>query len=101
MAHNHGNEYRIRIIRQNGIEELSGWMNSTEQVAQTMRSIHDLQGKSYWLIVRNISCPSCSDKQQIVEYPIAHILSPRSIPHDSRDLRVVESRNMYAWNQHS
>jgi len=28
MAHNHGNEYQIRIVREDGTEELSGWMNS-------------------------------------------------------------------------
>ena len=40
MAHNHGNEYQIRIVREDGIEELSGWMNSTEQVAQAMLAVH-------------------------------------------------------------
>jgi hypothetical protein len=36
MEHTHGNEYQIVIIHQDGTEELSGWMNSDEQVAQTM-----------------------------------------------------------------
>ena len=36
MAHNHGNEYQIRIVHEDGTEELSGLMNSTEQVAQAM-----------------------------------------------------------------
>jgi hypothetical protein len=101
MAHNHGNEYQIKIIRENGIEELSGWMSSMEQVAQAMLSLHKLQGTSYWLLVRNILCSSYSDRGQTWEYPIMHIPSPRFIPHDSRYLQVVESRNSYAWNRHS
>ncbi len=96
MAHNRGNEYQIRIIREDGIEELSVWMNSTEQVAQAMLSVHRPQGKSYWLLVRNILCPNCSDSEQIMEYPILHIPSPRFIPHDSRYLQVVESRDRHA-----
>jgi hypothetical protein len=98
MAHNHGNEYRIKIVREDGIEELSGWMNSTEQVAQTMLAVHRPEGKTYWLQVRNILCPSCSDREQILECPIMQVPSPRYIPHDSRYLRVVESRNRYALN---
>ena len=101
MAHNHGNEYQIRIVREDGFEELSGWMNGTEQVAQVMLAVHRPQGKNYWLLVRNILCPDCSHREQIIEIPIMHIPSPRSIPHDSRYLQVVESRNQYAPNRHS
>ena len=28
MAHNHGNEYQVRIVHEDGTEELSGWMKS-------------------------------------------------------------------------
>jgi hypothetical protein len=98
MAHNHGYEYQIRIVREDGTEELSGWMNSTEQVAQTMMMAHKPQGiASCWLLARNIICPDCSDREQILEYPIMDILSPRCIPHDSRYLQVVESRNRHDW----
>ena len=96
MAHNHGNEFQIRIVREDGIEELSGWMNSTEQVAQTMLPVSRPEGKTYWLLVRNILCPNCSDRVQIMEYPIMRIPSPRYIPHDSPYRRVVESRNLAA-----
>jgi hypothetical protein len=96
MAHSHGNEYQIRIVREDGFEELSGWMNSTEQVAQAILAVHSPQGKNHWLLVRNILCPDCSDKEQIMEYPIMHVPSPRYIPHDSRYLRVVESRDRCA-----
>ena len=36
MAHNHGNEYQVKIVHEDGIEELSEWMNSQEQVIQAM-----------------------------------------------------------------
>jgi hypothetical protein len=96
MAHSHGNEYQIRVVREDGIEELIGWMNSTEQVAQAMLAVHRPQGITYWLLVRNILCPTCSDREQIMEYPIMHVPSSRYIPHDSRYLQIVESRNRCA-----
>jgi hypothetical protein len=96
MAHSHGNEYRIRIVREDGSEELSEWMNSTEQVAEAMILTYKPQGTACWLLVRNILCPNCSDKEQIFEYPIVDMPSARYIPHDSRYLQVVESRGRYA-----
>ncbi len=97
MAHNHGNEYQIRIVHRDGTEELSGLMNSTEQVAQAMLAARRPQGKTYWLLVRNILCPDCSDREQrIMEYPLTNIPSPRFMPHDSGYLQIVESRNRYA-----
>jgi hypothetical protein len=93
MAHNHGNEYQIRIVREDGIEELSGWMSSPEQVAQAMLVVDRPHGKTYWLLVRHILCPNCADKPQIMEYPLMDVPSPsRYIPHDSRYLQ----RNRYA-----
>jgi len=89
-------EYQIRIVREDGIEELSGWMKSTEQVVQAMLAVHRPQGTTYWLLVRNILCPNCSDREQIVECPIMHVPSPRYIPLDSGYLQVVESRNRCA-----
>ncbi len=79
MAHNHGNEYQIKIIRENGIEELSGWMSSMEQVAQAMLSLHKLQGTSYWLLVRNILCSNYSDSGQTCAYPVSTI-HPTRLP---------------------
>jgi hypothetical protein len=96
MAHNHGNEYQIRIVHKGGAEELSGWTNSTEQVAQAMAAIHRPQGEAYWLLVRNVLCPDCPDKEQILEYPLANIASPRYMPHDSGYLQIAGSRNRYA-----
>lgn len=96
MAHDHGSEYQVRIVREDGIEELSGWMNSAEQVAQTMLVMDKPQGKTYWLLVRNMPCPGCSDRAEIWEYPLMPAASPRYIPHDSRYLEMVESRDRRA-----
>ena len=97
MAHNHGNEYQIRIVHEDGTEELSGLMNSTEQVAQAMLAVYRPKGKTYWLLVRSILCPNCSEREQIItETPLTHVPSPRFMPHDSGYLKVVESRNRYA-----
>ena len=100
MAHNHGkegNEYQIRIVHGNGTEELSGWMNSTEQVAQAMAALDRLHGKSYWLLERNVLCPNCSDREQIiVEYPVTNIPSPRYSPSDSHYLLTVGLKDRYA-----
>lgn len=95
MAHNHGNEYQVRIVHEDGTEQLSGWMNGAEQLAQAMAALHRAQGKAYWLLERNALCPDCFDKEQtiIVECPIAGIPSPRYRPHDSHYLLAVGSRN--------
>ena len=98
MVHNHGNEYQIRIVHEDGTEELSGLLNSIEQVAQAMTAVDRPQGKTYWLLVRSILCPDCSDKEQIImECPIMNIPSPRYMPHDSGYLKTVESSNRYAF----
>jgi hypothetical protein len=96
MAHNHGNEYQVRVVHDDGTEELGGWMNTEEQLAQAMAVVHRAQGKAYWLRERNALCPNCLDKEQIiVEFPITDIPSPRCSPHDSHYLLAVGSRNRY------
>jgi len=86
MAHN-DIEYQIRTTNEDGTVELSGWMNSTEQIAQAMgpRS----KGKAAWLLVR-------SQHQIILECPITDIPSPRYSPHDSDYLVRVRFRDRYA-----
>ena len=95
MAHNHGNEYQVRIVHEDGTEELSGWMNSEEQLAQAMAAVHRAQGKAYWLRERNVLCPDCFDKEQgiIVECPITDIPSRTWGPHepDSSMIQVIVS----------
>jgi ribosomal protein S27E len=90
MAHDHGNEYQVRIVHENGTEELSGWMNNTEQVARVMAAARRPQNKAYWLQERNVLCPDCLEREQtIFEYPMTEVPSPRCRPHDSRYLRAV------------
>ena len=86
MAHN-GIEYQIRITNEDGTVELSGWMNSTEQIAQAMalRS----KGKAAWLLVRR-------QDQIILECPITDIPSPRYSPHDSDYMVRAGFRDKYA-----
>ena len=94
MAHNHGNEYQVTIVYEDGIEELSGWLISEEQVAHAMAAVRRRQGKTYWLRERNIVCPKCPDrKQRILEYPLSDNPSPRFNPHDSRYLWAVGFRD--------
>ena len=96
MAHNHGNEYQIRVVHEDGTEQLSGWTNSAEQVALAMAAVHRQQGKAYWLLVRNVICPNCLDREQrIAGYSISDTPSPRCSPHDSRYLLAVGLRNRY------
>src|ERR1035437_6570288 len=77
MAHEHGSEYQVRIVHEDGTDELSGWMNSQEQLAQAMAAVHRAQGKAYWLRERNALCAGCLDTEQpiIVECPIAYTRS--------------------------
>jgi hypothetical protein len=64
LSHNHGNEYQVKIVHEDGTEELSGWMNSEEQVSQVMAAVHKPQGKGYWVRVRNVLGPNCLDREQ-------------------------------------
>ncbi len=93
MAHDHGNEYQIRIVREGGIEQLSGWMKSTDEVTRAILTVPGTEEKTLWLMVRNTPGSSCPDKEHIVEYPITHSRSPRCIPHDSRYLQAMESND--------
>ena len=97
LSHNHGNEYQVKIVHEDGTEELSAWMNSAEQVTQVMAAVHRPQGKGYWVRVRNVLGPNCLDREQrIVECPLADIPSSRCSPHDSRYLVAVGSRDRWA-----
>jgi hypothetical protein len=97
MAHLHGNEYQVRIVRGDGVEELSGWMNSEEYLAQAMVPVRGASCESYWLRERNVFCPDCIENEQqiIVECPITDLPSSRYRPHDSRYLMAVGSKNRY------
>ena len=66
MAHYHGNEYQVRIIHADGTEKLSAWMNCEGQLAQAVAAVHRVEGEAYWLRERNVLCPDCLDKKQII-----------------------------------
>jgi hypothetical protein len=90
MAHNHGYEYQIRIVYEDGAEKLSGVFISREQVAQAMASVDRPQGKAYWLLVQNVLCPNCLNREKIImECPVTNILSPRYCQNDSHYLLAV------------
>ena len=99
MAHNHGSEYQVQIVHEDGTEELSGWMNSEKQLVQAMASVlsvHRPEVKAYWLRERNVLCSNCLDREQrIVEYPITNVTSPRYNPHNSGYLLAVGVKSRY------
>ena len=85
MAHDHGIEYQVKVVHQNGTEQVSGWMQSEEQIPQVMAAVHMSPDKTYWLQRRNAVCPTCLDgEQRILEFPLLHVPSLRCQPHDSR-----------------
>ena len=96
MAHNHGAEYQVKIVYENGAEELSGWIDDKEGVPHVMASLHTPQVKAYWLQERNGVCPKCLDQEQrIMEFPLSHMPSTRSRPHDSRYLAEAGLKDPY------
>jgi hypothetical protein len=101
MAHNHGSEYQVRIVHEDGTEELSGWLSSAEQVAQAIAANRKPQGKAYWLRARNVLCDDCPPdrEESIVECPLTGIPSPRYAPHDSIYLVEVGSKSRYELEQ--
>jgi hypothetical protein len=97
MPHNHGKEYQIRIVYEDGTERAGGWMNREEELSQAMAALPGTPGKTFWLRERNVPCPDCLDieQQMILEYRIANIASPRCRPHDSSYLLAVGSKSRY------
>jgi len=97
MAHHHVNEYQIRTAYEDGTEEVTGWMDSEEQLAQAMATLHAAQGKAYWLRARNVHCTDCFDKERqvIVESLITGIPFTRYRPHNSNYLLALGSRSRY------
>jgi len=97
MACNHGNEYQIKCIHENGTEELAAWITNEELLAQAIAALRWAPGKSYWVRKRNVVCPECLDVEQLIimECPITGIPSPRYRPHDSRYLLAAGSRCRY------
>jgi hypothetical protein len=94
MAHNHGKEYQVRIVHEDGTEDLSGWMASEEQVAPALAAIRRPHGTAYWLRQRNVRCPDCREGDEgIAEYPLTGSPSARYRSHDSGYLLAAGWRN--------
>ena len=71
MTHEHGSEYQVRIVHEDETEELSGWMDCQEEVAQAIIGLRGSPAKAYWLQVRNILCLNCLQRElTIVEFPL-------------------------------
>lgn len=85
-AHDHGCEFQVKVIHEDGTEAPSEWIEHAK-VAQTMESFRKPHVRAYWLRERHVTvaaCPLCRDGETaIAECPLADCLSPRSHPHDS------------------
>jgi len=99
MAHNHGSVYQVKVIHQDGTEELSEWLEWGD-VPYTLASLHKPQATAYWLRERNVTapfCPLCRDVETAVsEYPLTDHLSLRSHAHDSSYLVLMGAKDSRA-----
>ena len=96
MAHNHRQEYQVKMVHTDGTEELSGWMQSAAQVAPALAAIHRPQGTTYWLRARAVLCPTCqATDQSICECPLTGISASRYTPHDSGYLQATGRRDRF------
>ena len=100
MTHEHGSQYRVRIVHEDETEELSGWMNCPEDVAQALRGLRGSPAKTYWLQVRNILCLNCLHRElTVVEFPVALTAAENTrLPRqtDRRPLRSASNRTSSA-----
>ena len=91
-GHEHGSEYRLRVVLHNGKENLTGWLTHDDLIQAI--SAAPAKGTVVWLQERNIVCLECRDReQQIFEYPVGNAESSRCRPHDSRYLVAAGVRN--------
>ena len=89
------NEYRLKIVHEDGTKELEEWSNNIEQVAQAVILTRELQGRTCWLLVRSITCTQYQGRKGILEYPVLPIPSLRYNPHASRYLQYENSRTRH------
>jgi hypothetical protein len=91
-VHNHGREYQVRVIHEDGTGAQSEWTDAGN-VAWIMESLRKPQAKAYWLRERSIAvaaCHNCGDKEAtVVEYPLTDCLSFRRHPRDSDYLMLT------------
>ncbi len=94
MLHQHGSEYQVKMVRQDGTEELSQWINDEGQIAQAIAALHKPNCKAYWLRQRSLLCAACLDTaQSVTEFPLANVSYPRASPNDSRYMVATGKRN--------
>jgi hypothetical protein len=100
MTHEHGSQFRVRIVRENETEEVSGWMNHPDEISQIVTGLRGPTTDAYWLQVRNILCPNCQHTEQtIVESQLnLNVTENTRIPPqpERRDFRSVSSRRSSA-----
>jgi hypothetical protein len=80
MAHDHGNEYQVRIIHADGTEKLSGWMNSESRLLRRWLRSTGHKAKPTGFGNRNVLCPDCLDKEQIIILNASRISLPTIPP---------------------
>ena len=97
MPHNHGIEYQIKVIHEDGTEVLSEWIELGD-IDQAVAALRKPEARAYRLRARGVTfgaCPLCRDKQTaIAEYPLTDCLSPRSHPLDSSYLVLTGSKDL-------
>ena len=92
MEHEHGSEYRLKIVLKDGKEDLTAWLDQGQLVAAIGNARP--KGKALWLQERKVLCPSCPNREpKIQEYPVAQSDSARYRPHDSKYLVATGVRN--------
>lgn len=94
MTHNHGSEYQIRIVHDDGTEELTAWVSSQEEILQAIAALPPARARSLWLRERNTLCPYCSQQQRVVaECLVVGVPTQRYSAHDSHHLVAMGSKN--------
>jgi hypothetical protein len=79
MTHDHGSEYQVKIVHEDETEELSGWMNCPEKVAQAITVLRGSSANAHWLQIRNIVCHNCLDRKlKMVEFPLTPTVAENS-----------------------
>jgi hypothetical protein len=95
MGHEHGSEYQLKIVLQDGTEDLTGWLNE-EELVRAIKAAR-ARAKAFWLQERILVCVDCADREpRILEYPLAVGESSRCRPHDSKYLVAAGVRNRSA-----
>lgn len=92
MTHAHGSEYQVRIVHEGETEELSGWMNCPEAVAQAITGLGGSPAKAYWLQIRDILCLNCLQSEPtIAEFPLTPTTAENTRFPRGRDRRLFGS----------